>query len=105
MTLTETAPTTDDLELARRAHARATARFLAGLAVSIAGIVFMLAVFFFYATFGSNPTGNQGLGALLLVVPAFLLSAWGTDVRTAAHRNRVGIRKTIALLREARDRG
>lgn len=104
MTLIDTAPTTDDLKLARRAHARATARLLAGLTVSIAGIVFMLAVFIFYMSFGSNPSGNQGLGAILLVVPAFLLSAWGTDVRTAAQKNRVGIRKTIALLREARDR-
>ena len=104
MTLTETAPTTDELARARREHARATARFIAGLTVSIAGIVFMLAVFLFYVSFGSNPSGNQGLGAILLVVPAFALSAWGADVRTAAQKNRVGIRKTIALLREARDR-
>ena len=98
MALTDTLPLTDSVHSARREESAATARLVAGIAISIGGIAGLLAIFVLTASLGGAPTVAQGTGLLLLAVVAFGVSAWGTDIRHTAHAQRRSVRARIAQL-------
>lgn len=87
-----------DLLVARRAHAQATARLVAGITVSTVGIAALVALLVLLAELGASPTVGQGLGVFLLGAIAFAVSAWGTDLRHRALIRRKASRARIAQL-------
>ena len=103
MSATATTPLADDLKNARRDEAAAAAKVVGGVAVSIAGIAMLLAMFIVFLTLWTNPTNQQIFGTLLLATVAFAVSAWGTDVGRAAHKQRKALRARTNVLKSARE--